>query len=246
MKHCDRKQLLQTCLKVANDYRRDGGRTDRPLTQHLFSRNPIGKVQVFISYKMSFKSLLVDHFLMTSMNAVPLWTLICSLLSAEVPSPPLPFITSEAIHSSLKQIHHAEDEISLPQLCWSILKSFAVHKSSAAAIVHLPFSCSTLQPCADKNECLGQILITSALIFYPGFQPRLIAGGSYAVGSCILLWHPCTCLGLWIRQQGSCSIRGNHWKWRYFTVLSFRVYFSSFKVPVLRLVLDKCCVTPLP
>lgn len=86
-----------------------------------------------------------------------------------------PFITSEAIHSSLKQMHHAkgerECEIRLPQLCWFILKSFAVHKSSAAEIFHLPFSCSTLQPCADKNECLGQNPTTSALIFLLGFSP---------------------------------------------------------------------------
>lgn len=192
MKHYDRKHMLHTWLKLANDYER--GRVDRPFaTTSLFLA--LQRFTYLSDTKWFLKAFLVDNFLNTfrvvqhPSNFSGNWAAVCSLLSAEVLFSP--FITSEAIHSVPKQVRHAKAErecgIRLPQPCWFILKSFSVHKSSAADIVHLPFSCSTLQPCAEKRECLGQNPTTSALIFFAGFQPSLVSGGSSAVGRCVLL-----------------------------------------------------------
>lgn len=185
MKHYDRKPMVETGLKLANDYERQSWQAICCILSFL----ALQRLMYLSDMKLFLKAFLVDNFLNT-FNFSSNWAVICGLLFAEVLS--LPFITSEAVHSILKQVCHVKAEhecgIRLPQPCWLILKSFAVHKSSAADIIHLPFSCPTLQPCAEKRVCLGPNPTTSALIFLFCFSTALLQVAlAGSVSRCVLL-----------------------------------------------------------
>lgn len=152
------------------------------------------------------KASLVDNFPNT-FNFNNNWAVICSLLSAQVLS--LSFITSEAVHSILKQVCHVKAEhecgIRLPQPCCLILKSFAVHKSSAADIVHLP----VYPPAMCREEGMFRTKpYHFCLDFFVLFQHSPAAGGSCRL--CQQMCPPVITLYLSVplnQAEGSCNIR---------------------------------------
>lgn len=211
MKACDRKHMLHTgwnWLMIKGEAELIGH-----LLQALFSS--LVKVHIFVWYKTIFKSLLSwsfpEHF-QSGITPIKFQQWLSCYLQPVI------------CRSAFSPIFHFGSNPQRSQTSVSCKGWARGWDQSATAMVYPQQLC-----CTQKLSC--GYCSPSFFLFYPPAMHR--EGGMFRtklhhfcldfiflvfstvllqvallLSGCVLLWQPCTCLCLWIRQQGSCSIRG--------------------------------------